>query len=160
MVFNEKLEFEFPPVEFKTLFSNMNTVSFQTDSGIYLLSSIVDNSSPRTIFPTYLSDIQGNLVDSIFIGPKTGPTLVIKESPGIYAFADNFDIYKITDFRKPEFLANIKDLNGRKLIFIEIGIQRSEMILRAIFFVFVCALLIFINKEVVIQFVPHNLSIF
>ncbi|MCK4921455.1 MAG: histidine kinase, partial [Bacteroidales bacterium] len=121
MVFNENLEFEFPPVEFKSLFSRFNNFSFPTDTGNYYLSSIFDNSSPRTIFPVYLSDLKGNLVDSTFIGPNTTPTDFFKESPGIYAYTSGGDIYKITDFKNPEYLTNIKELRTRGLKFVEIG---------------------------------------
>lgn len=120
MVFDENLEFEFPPVEFKSVFSVHKNFSFQTDSGNYYFTTINDNSSPRSLFPAYLVDLKGKIIDSVFIGSNKEPTFYWKESSGIYAFTGENDIYTITDFKNPEYLANIKDFVAKKIKYTEI----------------------------------------
>ncbi|MCF8378113.1 MAG: histidine kinase [Bacteroidales bacterium] len=120
MVFDENLEFEFPPIEFETHFSRQSTFSFATDSGFYFFTSIIDNSSPRKVYPAYLYDVRGKLVDSLFIGSNTKPSYFRKESSGIYAFTNEKEIFRIVDFRNPEYLTKIDDLEPNYLKFAEI----------------------------------------
>lgn len=120
MVFDENLEPEFPPVEFKSIYSQLFNFSFPTDSGNFYFTTIIDNSSPRRIFPTYLYDLKGNLVDSTFIGSSTIPSIFRKESTGIYAYTAEEEIYRISDFRNPELLKKIKDFNLKDLKFVNI----------------------------------------